>query len=152
MPVGAGENLVQGRGQYATLAQQNPLRSPKNHGEIAPRDRSSFCEILCAVPRCPLAARLVFRPLLALRVRRPDSKYIYIDAVRSQSVTRETLLRYTVKSAPVNNLISGNLWKTHGSIRCNPSRPQMLPLVVAGSVHIPMETCNLSLANRIGPA
>jgi hypothetical protein len=33
MPVGAGENLVQGRGQYATLAQQNPLRSPKTMGK-----------------------------------------------------------------------------------------------------------------------
>jgi hypothetical protein len=40
-----------------------------------------------------------------------DSKYIYIDAVRCETVTRETLLRYTLNSAPVNNLISGNLWK-----------------------------------------
>ena len=41
-----------------------------------------------------------------------DSKYTYIDAVRCQTVTRETLLRYTFNSIPVNILISGNLWKT----------------------------------------
>ncbi len=40
-----------------------------------------------------------------------DSKYIYIDAFSSGIVTRETLLRYTPNSVPVNNLISGNLWK-----------------------------------------
>jgi len=50
-------------------------------------------------------------PLPALRVRSPASKYIYIDAFRSEIVTRETLLRYTLNSAPVNNLIGGNLWK-----------------------------------------
>jgi hypothetical protein len=37
------------------------------------------------------------------------SKYIYIDAFSSQFVTSETLLRYTLNSVPVNNLISGNL-------------------------------------------
>jgi hypothetical protein len=41
-----------------------------------------------------------------------DSKYIYIDAFRCQTVTRETLIRYTPNSTPVNNLFSGNLWKT----------------------------------------
>ena len=41
-----------------------------------------------------------------------DSKYTYIDAVRCQTVTRETLPRYTFNSIPVNILISGNLWKT----------------------------------------
>lgn len=46
-----------------------------------------------------------------LRVRCPDSKYICIDAFRCQSVTRKTLLRYTLNSIPVNILISGNLWK-----------------------------------------
>jgi len=40
-----------------------------------------------------------------------DSKYIYIDAFSSEIVTRETLSRYTLNSAPVKTLISGNLWK-----------------------------------------
>jgi hypothetical protein len=41
----------------------------------------------------------------------PDSKYINIDAFRCETVTRETLLRYTLKSIFVNNLIIGDLWK-----------------------------------------
>src|SRR5436190_17251038 len=35
-----------------------------------------------------------------------------IDAFNGKTVTRETLLRYTFKSCPVNVLIRGNLWKT----------------------------------------
>jgi hypothetical protein len=101
----------QRRGQYATLAQQTPLRSPKRTVGNPPPDRSSFCEFLYGTPRRQLAVRPVLRPLPALRVRSRASKYIYIDAFRCQSVTRETLLRYTSKSTLVNNLISGNLWK-----------------------------------------
>jgi|HubBroStandDraft_4_1064222.scaffolds.fasta_scaffold569155_2 hypothetical protein len=41
----------------------------------------------------------------------PDSKYILIDAFRCETVTRETFLRYTLKSVFVNNLIRGDLWK-----------------------------------------
>lgn len=102
----------QRRGQYATLAQQTPLRSPKRTVGNPPPDHSSFCEFLYGTPRRQLAVRPVLRPLPALRVRSRASKYIYIDAFRCQSVTRETLLRYTLKSALVNNLISGNLWKS----------------------------------------
>jgi hypothetical protein len=36
-------------------------------------------------------------------------KPFYIDAVNDQNDTRETLLRYTFKSYPVNILIGGNL-------------------------------------------
>ena len=42
----------------------------------------------------------------------PAAKYTYIDAFNGKTVTRETLLRYTFKSGPVNVLIRGNLWKT----------------------------------------
>jgi len=41
----------------------------------------------------------------------PGSKYILIDAFRCETVTRETFLRYTLKSVFVNNLIRGDLWK-----------------------------------------
>src|SRR6267378_1608936 len=37
---------------------------------------------------------------------------MYIDALNGKTVTRETLLRYTLKSHSVNDLIRGNLWKT----------------------------------------
>lgn len=67
----------------------------------------------CRVARLPLVP--YFARCRALRVRSPASKYIYIDAFRCQSVTRETLLRYTLNSIPVNNLISGNLWKNNAS-------------------------------------
>lgn len=62
-------------------------------------------------PRRQIAVRPILRPFHALRIWSPGSKYIYIDAFSSESVTRETLLRYTLNSIPVNNLISGNLWK-----------------------------------------
>lgn len=105
----------QRRGQYATLAQSTPLRSPKRTVGNPPPDHSSFCEFLYVAPRCQLAVRPVLRPWPALRVRSYASKYIHIDAFRCETVTRETLLRYTGKSAPVNNLISGNLWKKFSS-------------------------------------
>jgi hypothetical protein len=102
----------QRRGQYATLAQQTPLRSPKRTVGNPPPGHSSFCEFLYGTLRRQLAVRPALRPLPALRVRSRASKYIYIDAVRREFVTRETLLRYTSKSALVNNLISGNLWNS----------------------------------------
>src|SRR6266850_2001649 len=37
---------------------------------------------------------------------------MYIDALNGKTVTRETLLRYTLKSHSVNDLIRGNLWET----------------------------------------
>jgi hypothetical protein len=36
---------------------------------------------------------------------------MYIDALDGKTVTRETLLRYTVKSHSVNDLIREGLWK-----------------------------------------
>lgn len=57
---------------------------------------------------CCRAARLrtpIPCPLRALRVRFPAAKCIYIDAFRHESVTRETLLRYTRNSVCVNFLL-----------------------------------------------
>lgn len=87
-----------------------------------PRDHSSFCEFLYGAPRRQLAVCPKLRPLCALRVRSRVSKYIYIDAVRCVFVTRETLLRYTPKSALVNNLIGGKLWKRFTTDRLSTSR------------------------------
>lgn len=114
-PSGAAETRCKSAGSMPRLRSKLLCGHRKEPWGISPPDRSSFCEILCAVPRCPPAARPVLRPLPALRVRRPDSKYIYIDAVRRQSVTRQTLLRYTLNSACVNTLISGNLWKNNAT-------------------------------------
>src|SRR6476646_5581956 len=36
---------------------------------------------------------------------------MYIDALNGKTVTRKTLLRYTLKSYSVNHLIRGGLWK-----------------------------------------
>jgi hypothetical protein len=105
----------QRRGQYATLAQSTPLRSPKRTVGNPPPDRSSCCEILWLRRAASPPFALHFAFWCALRVRSPASKYIYMDAFRCETVTRETLLRYTLKSAPVNNLISGNLWKKFSS-------------------------------------
>ena len=101
----------QRRRQYATLAQPTPLRSPKRAVGNPPPDHSSFCEFLYGTPRRQLAVRPVLARCPLSEYGPADSKYIYIDAVRCETVTRETLLRYTLNSAPVNNLISGNLWK-----------------------------------------
>jgi hypothetical protein len=67
----------------------------------------------------------------------PDSKYIHIDAFRRETVTRETLLRYTLKSVFVNNLISGDLWKNlplsanqgSPSLESEPAQPKSQPYV-----------------------
>src|SRR5579859_1106608 len=53
-------------------------------------------------------------PVIAPRWPVPAANRIYIDAVGTVSVTRETLLRYTGKSSVVNVLIVGNLWETLG--------------------------------------
>jgi len=42
---------------------------------------------------------------------------MYIDALNGKTVTRETLLRYTLKSYSVNDLIRGGLWKFLHSAR-----------------------------------
>src|ERR1700674_1365453 len=57
-------------------------------------------------PRAPCVARSPH-----LWCPAPAAKYTYIDAFNGKTVTRETLLRYTFKSSPVNILIRGNLWK-----------------------------------------
>jgi inner membrane protein len=54
----------------------------------------------------------VRRPISHFRSPAPAAKYTYIDAFNGKSVTRETLLRYTFKSLPVNVLIRGFLCKT----------------------------------------
>jgi inner membrane protein len=54
----------------------------------------------------------VRRPIPHFGSPAPAAKYTYIDAFNGKSVTRETLLRYTFKSLPVNVLIRGFLWKT----------------------------------------
>ena len=41
----------------------------------------------------------------------PTAKHTHLDALRSRTVTPETLPRYTHKSYSVNILIRGNLWK-----------------------------------------
>ena len=66
---------------------------------------------------CPPLAPCVARFPHAWRPA-PAAKYTYIDAFNGKTVTRETLLRYTFKSRPVNVLIRGFLWKTLG-----PERP-----------------------------
>src|SRR6267142_2414530 len=48
---------------------------------------------------------------------------MYIDALNGKTVTRETLLRYTLKSHSVNDLIRGNLWKTLGGSDLHNSAP-----------------------------
>src|SRR5580704_16208596 len=53
-------------GQYATLAQLTPLRSPKRTVGNPPPDHSSFCEFFYGAPRCQLVVRPVLRPLPAL--------------------------------------------------------------------------------------
>jgi hypothetical protein len=66
-------------------------------------------------------ARPVLYPLCALRVSFPASKYIYIDAFRHESVTRQTLLRYTEKSTAVNALVvetCGSFSVAKGVERC----------------------------------
>src|SRR5580704_15509663 len=61
--------LSKGHGQYATLAQLTPLRSPKRTVGNSPPDHSSFCEFLYGTPRRQLDVRPALRPFPALRVR-----------------------------------------------------------------------------------
>jgi hypothetical protein len=78
---------------------------------MSPEDRSLFY-LKTSAPRRVLAAGPVRRPIPHSRSPAPAAKYTYIDAFNGKSVTRETLLRYTVKSLHVNVLIRGFLWKT----------------------------------------
>src|SRR5579864_4857771 len=63
-----------------------------------------------SAPRRSIAAGPVRRPVRILRAI-PAAKYINIDAFNGKTVTRKTLLRYTLKSPGVNLLIRGNVWK-----------------------------------------
>src|SRR5205823_12278682 len=83
----------------------------QTRGSFPRRFLAFLFENLCTAP-------LVCRRPRALPASRtfgglaPAAKYTYIDAFNGKTVTRETLLRYTFKSGPVNVLIRGNLWKT----------------------------------------
>src|SRR5256886_1711470 len=84
--------------------------------DVCSSDLSKFlCEAFCAAP----AAFPLYRtpPVIACRWPIPAANYIYIDAVRASSVTRETLLRYMGKSSIVNVLIGGKLWETGTGLR-----------------------------------
>jgi hypothetical protein len=86
-------------------------RAGANHGEISPEDRSLFY-LKTSAPRRLLAAGPVRRPIPHSGGPGPTGKHNYIDAFNGKTVTRETLLRYTFKSLPVNVLIRGFLCKT----------------------------------------
>ena len=70
-----------------------------------------LCEALCAAPLVCRSPPVRCPPSALLRASPGAAKYIYIDAFSRQTVTRQTLLRYTDKSVLVNSLIRGNLWK-----------------------------------------
>ena len=92
---------------------QTDWHAGANHGENSPEDRSIFY-LKPSAPR--RAAHPPFAPCVARSAHlggpAPAARYTYIDAFRGKTVTRETLLRYTVKSYYVNVLIRGNLLKT----------------------------------------
>src|SRR6266849_1239977 len=76
--------------------------------ERIPRNTLNFfgearCAVLCLLCCCTLAR-------LPCRCRTvPSTIDIHIDAGTDQSVIRATLLRYTLKSLPVNILVCGKL-------------------------------------------
>jgi hypothetical protein len=67
----------------------------------------------------------------------PTAKHTHLDALRSRTVTPETLPRYTHKSYSVNILIRGNLWKklpsmvsqSHLGPSANPSQFKYAPAI-----------------------
>jgi hypothetical protein len=81
-------------------------RNGANHGETP---HTIFC-LNPSAPRRSIAAGPVRRPMRTLKTV-PAAKYIDIDAFNGKTVTRKTLLRYTLKSPGVNLLIRGNVWK-----------------------------------------
>jgi hypothetical protein len=91
---------------------QTGWRAGAKHGENSPEDRSFFY-LKPSAPRRSSAVCPVRRPFPHIGGSAPAARYTHIDAFRGKTVTRETLLRYTLKSHSVNVLIRGNLLKTH---------------------------------------
>jgi hypothetical protein len=90
---------------------QTDWHAGANYGENSPEDRSIFyLKPLRRAAHPPFASCVARFPHMGGPA--PAAKYTYIDAFRGKTVTRETLLRYTVKSYSVNVLIRGNLWKS----------------------------------------
>ena len=83
-------------------------RRRKPRGSFPRRSFAFLIENLYAAcpPLAPCGARFPHSGSPA-----PAAKHTYIDAFNGKTVTRETLLRYTFKSLPVNVLIRGFLWK-----------------------------------------
>src|SRR5216683_2720434 len=84
-------------------------RTGANHGEFSQKI-FDFCLKTSAPRRCPPLAPCVAR-FTHFWGSAPAAKYTYIDAFNGKTVTRQTLLRYTLKSHLVNVLIRGFLWK-----------------------------------------
>jgi hypothetical protein len=76
-----------------------------------PEDRSLFYLKPSAPRRLPAVRPVRCLPPAPQGSASP-AKYTYIDAFSGETVTRETLLRYTFKSRRVNVLIRANVWKT----------------------------------------
>src|SRR6266404_414668 len=74
---------------------------------------------------------------------------MYIDALNGKTVTRETLLRYTLKSYSVNDLIRGRLWETLGG---GLTQLGSLPATISGEGHlgIAVLTCSRGSQYRHG--
>src|ERR1700694_3785743 len=84
-------------------------RRRKPRGNFPRRSLAFLIENLCTTP-LPAAGPCVAR-FPHFWSPAPADKHTYIDAINGKTVTRETLLRYTFKSHPVNVLIRGFLWK-----------------------------------------
>src|SRR6267142_4670354 len=129
--------------------------------ERIPRKTLNFfgearCAVLCLLCCCTLAR-------LPCRCRTvPSTIDIHIDAGTNQSVIRTTLLRYTLKSLPVNILVCGKLSKVVEDLA--PSRPfNTTPdkgfssarsgfcLFGAGTFHSPAFRCRPSSPFRASP-
>src|SRR5260370_15421006 len=99
------------------------MRRPR--GYCARENRSFFCLKTLAPRRLP-AAGPVRCPLPHSGSPAPAANHTYIDAFNGKTVTRETLLRYTLKSRLVNVLIRGFLWIT--SVHDDDSSSIIVPL------------------------
>src|SRR6266850_90131 len=73
---------------------------------------------------------------------------MYIDALNGKTVTRETLLRYTLKSHSVNDLIRGDLWKTLGGSDFHHSAPFQSTISEEGHFGIALLTCSGGTQHR----
>src|SRR5690242_790922 len=96
-------SLLASQTLFRAGAVQRSAINKKQYGEILPTN--PFIFIVKSSVLCRAACVYSPGPLPALRVRVPAAKYINIDALRSESVTRETLLRYTLNSIFVNVLV-----------------------------------------------